>query len=481
MKNRDLENKLHQEFTADAPKALSDDVFKACDANKATPASTRKPVISLYRVMAAVAAVLVLVMVGTTALFLHNGTNTDQLPVIVPQTNHITASSPSANHLVSTVMLDVNPSVNIQLNADEEVLSVTPLNEDGMIIVGDMTFDGKTLDETVDMLIDSMIQNGYLSELANSVLVSVDSGNADEATRLQEKIAAKIEAYLAAGEFDGAVLSQTVSVDEATKTKAEANHISYGKAVLIDRILALDPLKTFDELAALPINDLNHIITTLSAQSTEATDLKTSGTASDKAYIGKDAALQAALAYLNITADSITNAEAELDYENGVMCYEIELVYNGTEYEFDIDATTGAVVEVEEEAAEDDDDDDRDDIDDDRDDDRDDVDDDDRNDHDDDDDRDEPDDEEDDALEDEFQAAVDNGSDAYITKDAAKAAVLAHAGIDEATVTDYDCEADAERGQAVFEIEFKSGDSEYDYTVDAVTGNILDHKVEIDD
>ena len=53
----------------------------------------------------------------------------------------------------SVIMLDVNPSVSISVDAEEKVLAVTPLNADGNIVVGDMDFTGSSLDVTVNALI----------------------------------------------------------------------------------------------------------------------------------------------------------------------------------------------------------------------------------------------------------------------------------------------------------------------------------------
>ena len=42
----------------------------------------------------------------------------------------------------SVIMLDVNPSIEIQVNKNEKVLEVKPLNDDAKIVVGDMDFVG---------------------------------------------------------------------------------------------------------------------------------------------------------------------------------------------------------------------------------------------------------------------------------------------------------------------------------------------------
>ena len=81
-----------------------------------------------------------------------------------------------ANTVDSVVMLDVNPSLSMEVSAQERVLSVTPFNQDAETILGDMDLTGTDLDVAVNALIGSMLQNGYLSDLQNAILVSVGTG-----------------------------------------------------------------------------------------------------------------------------------------------------------------------------------------------------------------------------------------------------------------------------------------------------------------
>lgn len=128
--------------------------------------------------------------------------------------------------------LDVNPSVEIQVNRKDQVLEVTPLNEDGKRVIGDMDFSGSDLDVTVNALIGSMLQNGYLSELANSILISVDNDDAQRGAELQEQLTQEVNNLLQTNSFSGAVLSQTVSDDNALRAQAEQYGITLGKAQL---------------------------------------------------------------------------------------------------------------------------------------------------------------------------------------------------------------------------------------------------------
>ena len=63
----------------------------------------------------------------------------------------------------------------------------------------------------------------------------------------------------------------------------------------------------------------------------------------------------------------------------------------------------------------------------------------------------------------------------------AKSIALNHAGVSESKAYDMDVELDDEDGKLVYEIEFKSGNMEYDYEIDAASGTILKHEVERED
>ncbi len=62
-------------------------------------------------------------------------------------------------------------------------------------------------------------------------------------------------------------------------------------------------------------------------------------------YIGIDAAKTAALNAAGISANLANFTTAGLDRDNGIDYYEVDFTVNGQEYEFSIDAMTGAVIE----------------------------------------------------------------------------------------------------------------------------------------
>ncbi|MCR0503816.1 PepSY domain-containing protein [[Clostridium] innocuum] len=65
-------------------------------------------------------------------------------------------------------------------------------------------------------------------------------------------------------------------------------------------------------------------------------------------------------------------------------------------------------------------------------------------------------------------------SASYIGVDKAKNTALSHAGLQEKEVLFTKAKLENDDGQSVYEIEFRKGNTEYDYTIDAFKGSILE-------
>ena len=244
----------------------------------------------------------------------------------------------------STVTLDVNPSIELCVNRSDRVLRVTPLNEDGENVIDSMRLENVDLDVAVNALIGSMMKKGYLSEISNSILITVDGADAARSKALSEHVSAEVDLMLNAG-FPGAVLSQTANSDEALKSLADANFITVGKAQLIQTLIGRNPLYTFEDLSKLTINELNVLLGKLPA---DADTIQTTGSASTGAYIGEQQALDNACLYIGANASDVTLSEPiELEFEDGRMVYDIEFRIGESKYDFEIDAVTGELVSFE--------------------------------------------------------------------------------------------------------------------------------------
>ena len=254
--------------------------------------------------------------------------------------------------VASVVEFDVNPSIEIEVNKKEKIIGVTPLNEDGKKIIGDMDLIDADVDVAVNAIVGSMLKNGYISTDNNSILVSVKNDNAEEGSKLQERISKNIEELLNMNSINGSILTQAYVDDNEINTLAQQHNISEGKASLINQLTKSEIKNTkgnaitAEELSKLSINELNLLLT---SKNTELSNINTKGSASESLYIGKEKAKEIALNNANLTGSAVPSIDVELDYDNGKLVYEVDFRHNNIEYDYEIDATTGDILESEQE------------------------------------------------------------------------------------------------------------------------------------
>ena len=332
-----------------------------------------------------------------------------------------------ANAVASVVSLDVNPSIELKVNRSEKVLACTPLNEDAKAILADMgngaDLKGAKLDVAVNAIVGSLVRNGYLNSISSAIMISVEDKDTARAEKLQRELTSTVDGVLQTSESRASVLTQTLTQDAGLTQQARENSISTGKAALVNRVLAINPSLKFDALAKLSVEELK--------------DLAEAG--APAMPIGKDAAAYAAEQYAGTTAlDSVT-AEVDSELDESPAHYEVELHTAWGEFEYLVDAYTGKVFSGQKD----------------------------------------------------LLAAVStpnattkptapsDGADIGHAK--AKSIALNHAGLSENQAYDMDIELDDEDGTLVYEVEFKSGNMEYSYEINAATGAILKHETELDD
>ena len=244
--------------------------------------------------------------------------------------------------------LDVNPGVRIYVEEDRTVIAVEATNADGEQIVAELDLAGTNYEAAVETIIDEMNEKGYLEGEENSVLISVEKKAMDISENINEKINKTFEKH---GKKASVIEQDLDELDEkvgkAIGEMAKKYHISEGKAHLIEKIREEYPELSEEELAGLKVNDLGMMLEETSE------DIRGQFKKIDKAvdgdYIGKDAALTTALESLEITAENVTAQRVHVTRDDGKMLYEVEVIYDGMEYEITVDATTGEILETESE------------------------------------------------------------------------------------------------------------------------------------
>lgn len=241
-----------------------------------------------------------------------------------------------------TVEMDVNPSIELRINNAEKVIAAEALNEDAEIILEDMKLRGVDVDVATNALIGSMVKNGYLSELSNSILLTVESDDTQKAAAVSDRLTQEINTAL--DRFGGSVIAQQVVLDNDLQMLAGSYNISEGKAALIRNIRNELPMLKAEDLAKMSINDLNLLA---SSKQISLSNTTTTGTASESGYIGAARAEEIALKHAGLQADAADSIQTELDCDNGEMEYEVDFRAGGVEYEYAIHARSGKILRYE--------------------------------------------------------------------------------------------------------------------------------------
>lgn len=162
----------------------------------------------------------------------------------------------------SVVEIDVNPSLELQVNRNDRVVRLNALNADGVKILDDTQENLKRakLDEAIHVLVNTMVRDGFLNEEKNSVLVSVDHGDADKSAKLQQLVAKNVKEALSEDQITGIVYHQSYSTDSTISQIAEKYGISPGKAAFIKRLITLRPDFSIEELAQLTISEITELL-----------------------------------------------------------------------------------------------------------------------------------------------------------------------------------------------------------------------------
>ena len=519
MNDRELERKLADAVTRAAPDDL-EAILSRCGAqngsvmemnqlisNESTKIARAKSRRAARPWLAAACAALVLLGTGGGGLLYHQ-----------------------SHAVASVVSLDVNPSIELKVNRNEKVISCTALNTEAAAVLFDMgggaDLAGTKLDVAVNAIVGALVREGYLDSISSAILISVEDNDQERAQRLQAELVASVDGVLQAQAPGTSVLSQVLDADApATEYMTFNSGLSAGKASLVHKVmemngtLALNSTTAFDQLAALSVEELNDLLKAgekripigKSAAATAAetyagtlaldsvttdvdpeldefpphyevklktargefeyivdaftgevlsgpkdplasgadtnppspgTDTPVSPDASAPQTppssaqgqdVGQEAAKQAALSHAGLSASDVTDWKIKREWDDGRLEYEIEFWCGTDEYDYTIDGHSCSVLKHELE----------------------------RHPHQD--------------------GTHHGGSVSGITLEAAKAAALSHAGLQESQVWDMKAEMDYDDGRLEYEVEFKSGGMEYEYTIDGVTGNILSFERETDD
>ncbi len=325
MNNKDIERKIYEEFEAKKPELFQEIL-------KHTPRMTEQQKPSIWEQL--------------KGLFTRtrSGISFAMMTAIVVLALVIfNPFGPATPQAYSTIAIDVNPSIVLELDEDDRVIAVEKNNADAEIIIGNMDLIGVDSNVAINALIGSMVTNGYITEVTNSVLLSVRSSDTVHEDELKSNLSNVISSLLSATGINGSVITQSLKLSEEAYAIAETYDISEAKAELILEIIAVDPTMSIDALALLSINDLNLL---LDAKNYALSNVTKSGTASELELLTRQEAYDLAITHLGIDSASVVEYGIELEQEDGIIVYEIDIETATYEYKLLIHAKQGTVLET---------------------------------------------------------------------------------------------------------------------------------------
>ena len=159
-------------------------------------------------------------------------------------------------------------------------------------------------------------------------------------------------------------------------------------------------------------------------------EVYTTGGTGSTSDVGLEKAKSIALTDAGLTASQVTFTKAEQDWDDGRKVYDVDFYTSAAKYDYEI-AAAGTILQREQE---------------------------------------------------QFLAAGtgSTGTGSYIGLDKAKSIALQQAGVSSSQATFVKVEQDWDDGRMEYEIEFYVGRTEYEFTIDAATGAILDMDVDYD-
>lgn len=161
------------------------------------------------------------------------------------------------------VAIDVNPSVELTLDANEKVLSVKALNEDGSVLLFNADVIGDDVEKATEELVELAKSLGFITESNNSVSVSVCGEKDGE---IYGKIKAKFEAssenfgVKVEGDINITLSKELAKLKELYADNQAIAELTLSEFRLIKSAMAKDSTLTIEVAVTMDVEDLIKII-----------------------------------------------------------------------------------------------------------------------------------------------------------------------------------------------------------------------------
>lgn len=141
--------------------------------------------------------------------------------------NGIMNIDPKDNNYFAVVSIDINPSIQLKLNRENNVIGIEALNQEGKEISGNYLL-GLKVDEAVSLVVKNAEKMNYLNPIQDTILVAM-ALNTTEEHQIQELVD-----QVTAIQVDTDYSYIIVSMEKDEVAKAKENNLSLGKYAMLD-------------------------------------------------------------------------------------------------------------------------------------------------------------------------------------------------------------------------------------------------------
>ena len=161
----------------------------------------------------------------------------------------------------SLVDLDVNPGIELLTNRKNRVLKGYATNSDGEKVLSGMDLQNVDLQVALNAIVGSMVQQGYMTKDTKGVLVTVQNKDQKKADNLRKLVVKEMEIALSTEDMNAAVFHQVISTQNNNASAfARKNNISLGKAVFVLNLANKARSLDAKELAKMKISEIAKLV-----------------------------------------------------------------------------------------------------------------------------------------------------------------------------------------------------------------------------
>lgn len=205
------------------------------------------------RVIASIAACLAVILMGTSIMA---ASTADVETGKMTLSGGVKSLTMAQN---SVIMIDVNPSIRLEVNDRGVVVKAEAVNEDAQTVMAELELSGKDYTSAVTAVVGALQEKQYITDLKNSILVSVIDTNEKTAEALRENAVNAIVEFNKSVDYAFSVMSQIMKDDKSLSAIAGEYSVSEGRIEMINKLISQHSSYSFEELIKCNIHTLNQL------------------------------------------------------------------------------------------------------------------------------------------------------------------------------------------------------------------------------